>query len=1063
MYHNGKKMRFKKILLVYILLILFTPVITIVINADSAPPTWDKNWSYRKEIVLPISTNNSYAIFQPIDVDIKFDNLCWAQNEIKHSVRVICWYKNEWHELESQIYDLDYSKPNFISRCGLVFLIPEFADGTERYFVYYDNTEKKSPNYPDHVNVEDSYYYFEPISGISAEGDYYKIIEDGYVVYGIGQKGKVLYRKLSQVVIKEKPKTEDFGLIESDIIASFYFSYHDGFEEEDEISSDYCLVSKEITVDGNLMVEFRIVSESEDENLRTSNVYKYYYCPNKNKRLNVHVTHQVFNWLKVKGIINVDGRYGAIISYRSKSEKVQKMRFGEILPFLHCYDENNKLIEYEINQNPENKEREWIVAYSDDVDLGEKAWLSYDEGKTGKAHAVIFSSNKDIIQTGIDERDGIQLKVTEKEYLDALGAEIDYAAINFGRNSYEKGGNQDLDIPDDLFIEYDAEFYTSEEGGYLDIIKESEIYRTLIKHRHETEDDDGKGDQYIYRLGVIPRWTGEIFSHPLINNLVKINLSYVYAELYQNDDLISIGYAVKPLLGAPVIMFPKLATGKYIVKVFLKILNSAPKFIGFKTVEINEDKTINVLCTWPKDITILTRDQNGNYIENTNIILYKNETIIASNITTGNSDTVFTVPINIFQPYILKAYYKGFKISDEEIGFFKNGVFKNNIDIRLNLYDLNINITDELGLPPGVNVNPYISSSTMDEKTSIIPREVSSGKYLFTKIPSAFYDLHISYGSFSDMFHIKLPNVKYLDIKFRAKYDLSISLLDSRGSSIDLDGKKMTLFRDDIKIIDSAFVGDDISLPPGKYTVKIYYRGSLIGVKNINLITDKNIKVATKIESVIPLLVSGLVLVFIAEMILLLIFKKISLNTFLKLFAMSLIFLSLFYPWWSLYATNDQFIAEKKTEMFIIPQTMIEETSYNQTTYIELATVPEIFTSFLGGIIIIICSGLFLIGLSFIPNIVYKKRYSTILISASVLFFVLVTSAYTFGMSKLTELSLGSLQGDGILDVVLPDGITVYMKANWGLGIGFYLILFAVLITIFAGVIDYFKKIKKIK
>jgi hypothetical protein len=104
-----------------------------------------------------------------------------------------------------------------------------------------------------------------------------------------------------------------------------------------------------------------------------------------------------------------------------------------------------------------------------------------------------------------------------------------------------------------------------------------------------------------------------------------------------------------------------------------------------------------------------------------------------------------------------------------------------------------------------------------------------------------------------------------------------------------------------------------------------------------------------------------------------------------------------------------------------------------------------------------------LIGVSFIPNIVYKKRYSTILISASVVFLILVTAAYIFGMSKLTELSLGRLQGEGTLDVVLPDQTTVYMNANWGLGIGFYLVLSAALITLFAGIIDYLRKTKKIK
>ena len=69
------------------------------------------------------------------------------------------------------------------------------------------------------------------------------------------------------------------------------------------------------------------------------------------------------------------------------------MRFGKILPYLHVYGENNQIKEYEINPNPENKERDWIIPYSDDCDLGEDAWLSYDEGESGKAFGILFSSN----------------------------------------------------------------------------------------------------------------------------------------------------------------------------------------------------------------------------------------------------------------------------------------------------------------------------------------------------------------------------------------------------------------------------------------------------------------------------------------------------------------------------------------------------------------------------------------------------------------------------------------------------------------------------------------------
>ena len=127
---------------------------------------WDEDWSYLQEITIPFDTNQEIAKFQPVDMKLEFDNPCWAKKENQHSVRALCWDGSKWHELESQIYNLDYENANFLKRCGLVFLVPEIADGSERYFVYYDNSEKNPTNYIDHVDVEDAYYYYEPISGV---------------------------------------------------------------------------------------------------------------------------------------------------------------------------------------------------------------------------------------------------------------------------------------------------------------------------------------------------------------------------------------------------------------------------------------------------------------------------------------------------------------------------------------------------------------------------------------------------------------------------------------------------------------------------------------------------------------------------------------------------------------------------------------------------------------------------------------------------------------------------------------------------------------------------------
>jgi hypothetical protein len=184
--------------------------------------------------------------------------------------------------------------------------------------------------------------------------------------------------------------------------------------------------------------------------------------------------------------------------------------------------------------------------------------------------------------------------------------------------------------------------------------------------------------------------------------------------------------------------------------------------------------------------------------------------------------------------------------------------------------------------------------------------------------------------------------------------------------------------------------------------------------------------------------------------------KKISLNTFLKIVAMALIIISIFQPWWVLNGINKE--AEKSSEMFIAPQTMIDTVTYKETPYLELATIPEVFTDFLGILLFIVCSGLILIGISFIPNIVLKRRYYGILISASIIFLLLVAIAFSFGMSIITDISLGSLQGEGVLEIVLPNGRIDFLASNWGFGSGFYLCIFSALLTMIAGILDYLRR-----
>jgi len=1048
-------MRINKIWLVYITLFLFaSPILTISLpSQDNAPPEWKDNWAYRQEIILPISTNQPQAIYQPIDLRIEFINPCWGKNENEHSIRVCSWDGYRWHELESQIYDIEFEDSNHILNCRLVFLVPIFANGEEIYYVYYDDNEKTSPSYMDHVSVEDAYYYYAPISGISIESDYYKITEDGYCIYGVGQKGDIIYRGLSQGIIKMKPNTEDFDTSNFDNLASFILSYQHGKEDEDEISSDQVLISKDIIVDGNLMVEFRIVSESNSKHLRTNNIYKYYYCPTNEKRISVHVKHQVFEESEVTGIEQVDGRYGVIASVQSKSGRIKKMRFGQILPYIHIFSENNIIKEYKLDTDPEDKTREWIVPYTDDCDLGEDAWISYDEGEKGKAFGIIFSSNKDIVKSGTDERDGIQVTVAEREYLKILGAEIDYAAITFGRNSFEKGQSHDKVIPGDLVVEYDAEFYTSEDRGYKSVALESEYFKKLIRYREEDKDDSGNGEKDIYTLTVYPHFIGRIIDRQPIRNLFdRFTLS---AELYQLDELYTEGKYFKPILGAPLFKFTKISPGDYILKIFRKIGNWKT-IIGLIPITIKNDVTLDIRLTWQKNIKFSAKDQNQERIEDIELTLFQNDSAIFVNNTKSDTDILLKVPYNIFKPYEIKAYYKGFKIYDKELSRSTKKV-----DIKLDLYDLTVEVKDKLGFSPGINLRPMLTSNEMENPIELIPKDVGEGIYVFNDLPAAKYKFFITYGRFSDELYIDVPeDGAFSYVKFSALFEFKTNLLDSRGNSIQNQDFKINIIRDGEILFDCISPDKTLMMPPGTYTIKANLNNKLFGIKTVELSSDKEINIVTRIKPLLPTLITGIVLLFICEMVVLLLFKKFSLNTFLKLLALALVFLAIFQPWWTLNGYSETPYAEKNTEMYIVSGTMIEKLKYQKETNLELATLPEMFTDFLGILLLIIYSGIILLSISFIPNILLRRRYFLVLISASILFLILVSIAFSYGMSKITELTLGCLNGEAILDVILPNGETVCMLSSWGLGLGFYLCVFSSIILLFAGIIDYLKKKK---
>ena len=1034
-----------KIIVVYITLILFfsTVVTSSAISQDNQIPFWNTDWSYRQEIQLPISTNSSHSKYQPIDIQLTFDNPCWTRNENETSIRVCCWDGDIWYELESQIYDLVETQTNYIDQCNLVFLIPNIANGREKYYIYYDDAKKSNPQYIDHVTIEDKYYFSTPISDVTAEAKYYEINEDGYCVYGVGQEGKLLDRSFSNIIVKQKKSNEKFDLLNADQIVSFAFSYYYGNNEEDESSSDQSFVHKEIFVDGNLMVEFGIISESNRKEIRTTAIYKYYYTPLEEKRICARVKHELSDEVIVKGKENIDGRFGIMFSFKSRNPVLKKMNFGDIFPNLRFYGENEKIEEYQMNLDPETKKREWILSYEDDADLGNEAWIAYGDDETGYTNAIIFSSDKGIVSSGTDEQDGIQIKVAEKEYFNFLGTEIDYAAINFGRNSYEKGHSHDLRIPEDLVVEFDVELFSTNNGGYSLVQKEAKIYQELIKNRQPSGDSAFEEEQKKYSLTIATHLGGTRFTYPWLADKTNKSFPVMWIELWKNRELSESGVAKRFFLhrGQAFIHFPKVVGGDYLIKVYWKLDNSTRFFRGAKTISLNEDSKVHIFCTWERSIELIFSDQNGHLIEGINAVLTNEDDVIFDeNETDQNGFVILRAPFKLRNPYLLKAYYRGFLVYNGEI---QNSIRDIEIGFNIELFDLTVNIIDKLNQPPGVQISPKLITYE-NEDLQINSKEIEPGMFFFENVPLGKYIIQIAYGSFVDEEFINIPySENQIDMLFSANYEVIIKLYNSHGENLDYENVYFEIERNGKIVIDKE--QESFLLPPGNYKIKAYADGDYVGSKEIDVLNNKNIKIVTNVQPIIPVFVVSLSIVTFCVLIILTLMKKIEFMSFLKLLALILIIVALVQPWWSFSGTSTTPIAERNTHMFVYQQAMIESTIYNGKTSYDVAEMPEPFIDMLKNIVLAVYAVCSMIIISFIINIFNKKKYSELLEFLNIILLIAIISLFYVGTSKICEASIGYVQGDGIIGVkIIYD--TVNMQSVWGFTFGFYLLPLSILI-----------------
>jgi len=997
-------------------------------------------------INIPISTKSSSAHYQPIDIFIEFNNLCWTKNVDETSIRLLCWHQDQWHELESQIYNINKRESDILDGCNIVFLIPSFADGAEKYFIYYDDSAKSLPGYQNRVTVKDLDYFSSPISGITAEAKFYGIMQDEHCIYGVGQQGTLLDRSFSNLIVKQEKESKKFDLLNSDQIITFSFAYFDGPEESDEISSDQVFVHKEIFIDGNLMVKFGVISESENKKLRTIAIYTYYYSPTPEKRIYAHVKHICNEDVVVSGQPNIDGRFGAMFSFKSRNPSIKRMNFGDILPSLRVYAKHEDIEKYQINTNPTSKDREWILSYQDDVDLGSQAWFAQSNDNSGKANGVIFSSNTDILNSGTNERDGIQLKVAVINYLNVLGSKIDYAAVNFGRNSYEKGQTHDLQIPGDLIVEFQAEIFSTENNGYQSIQKEADYFQKLIKHRTTQHDSLFEENQRKYNLEVITHLGGTRLTFPWLKSKINGSIPVLRIELYQDDVLMYSGIAKRYLLfrGMSTLFFPDVDEGTYLIKVFWMCDNSTKYFRGARVVEVDENKKIHVFCTYERSAQVSFLDTDEKPLEGIYTVLLNQDNIIFdSNNTNNEGEVILKAPYNARNPYRLQAYYKDILIYDDLVkNIFRNVI----IDLDIPLYDFSVEIKDIFDLSPGVNVNPTVVSYADSSTFQFAGQEISSGMFSFSDVPAGFYLLRASHGSFVDEVVFEVPvDEGIVTLDFSAQYEITIDLYTTQGILFSYDTIQFRIQRDGVYLSD--YEENSFILAPGTYYLEAYVDQEFVGSSEIEVAYSKTINFVTNKQSIVPLVIFIVSLFCIAIFCILLSVKKIDIPSFIRFIAIVLIVLAVLQPWWGFYGISNSAAVEHTSQIFIYPQVMIEQTTYPDVINYELAEMPELYVDVLEKIFIIITITTFLLGASFILEKIGKNKSSFLIDFMCFIVFIIIISVFITGTIRLCDISIGDVSGSSIMNVSINQKF-VSMQSSWGFSTGFYLFFIALLLVL---------------
>ena len=1034
---------------------------------------------FQQDIVLPFDDtqlDESYA-FQPIDLFIEFTHPCYALSETDHSIQVFYKKGVEIVELESQIYQLDRSDEHYISSCQLVFILPEDVSKDHQFYVQYSDKAIERKPYPDHLSVEKSHYYYEPISGQVIDLDYYSIFQDGIIPYGVSYKGSIFGNGVSQVIARLKPNSKTLDTQKIDQFASFSMMISSDIDEDYEyIGTGYATNPKTtVLIDGNLLVKLKIECVSPEGVIKTTNVYSYYYCPSEPKRIFVNCTHEILKNFEMKKDYNFDGVYAYLLSFHSKSEAIEKINMGTILPELFLYGKDNRVHSYDIPVNPHSEDPERILETTDDVDLGSDAWMCIHRPPGQKTHGLLFSQNHSLTQA---DQDGLAVKAFVEETINLPGLEADTGSVFAARNHYDTGGTQDYCVEKGFSAQFDCAFITFQQGSWQDVAHESQMYQTLIHSQENSFDSEGEVDtEKTYTLEGIVTGVNSIPFGSALSAYTGWNFSYVTAELYQEDNLFSSTIvsripfnsvssdvdlsSVKQTLSfvrelvdwknssiLKRFKFIDVPPGEYVVKIFKEnaLFSTSQHYIGYAVVTVEEDTDVRIHCRRSIPISIKTIDQNEHNLADVSI----NVEVDGEPVTGGKSDEkgrdTLLIPFYPSHTYDLSIFYKNIPITTKEISpSIINHVIPLTAQFQISLYDVSLFIQDDWGLPPSIQLQPeliFTDESNKEQRISF--SSFQNQRYKFNQIPKETYDLFVSYKAVEKHQEITIDEDKNLTLDFPLTYETKIDLYNKQG--LFLDTAVIKFFRNHTeKTMNLSNQPFKTNLPPGNYQISIYDDDTCIAKKPLTILSDNHQRIVTMKDSIHPFIGYLISIALFGFSFFIGFFRHHYFQAMLLLFA-GLILLAALSPWWYLVGENGDVMVE--TQLHFLPTQMISFITSSEMVSGEFYTLPsEAILGIEGLLVLLISSFCVLLFIQFIPRKHARIELGLYITSFSLQILFLI--GFLFIISQLTVLGVGSSVGSGIIQYTAVDAMSdVNLDASWGFSYGFYLFLIALSVII---------------